>query len=617
MKGRVSVLTLLGVSLVTSAGGALAAGCTLAKLTELPVTMTGLRPVVSAKINGTDATFIADSGAFYSLITPNAAAQLGLRVQPLSYELTLYGTGGSSRAMYTAVKRFTLANISLSNAEFAVGGSDVGAGTVGLIGQNILRAGDVEYDLANGTIKLWRPKDCGKSELAYWAGDKPYSVIDIEWASFASPHTKGVAYVNGAKITVMFDTGAAQSVLKLRAAERAGITPDSNGVVQAGYSHGLGRRGVQTWVAPFSSFKIGDEEVRNTRLRFGDISLDTADMLIGADFFLSHRVYVASSQRKLYFTYNGGPVFNLNAVPLSVQHADEPGTATAGTNTPQGPGASGDTTAGGGGAPSADGTPAAATPTDAADFSRRGTAFAARHDYEHAIADLTRACELGPNEPQYFYQRGMARLGNRQPFQAMTDFDQALKLKPDDVPSLIARSELRLEGRDVSSAAADLDAADRAVPKDADVRLGLAGLYARSGRFESAITQYDLWLPAHYEDSRRIEAFIGRCRARALLGQDLPKALSDCNDAVRLNPKAPRALDSRGLVRLRMGDFDKSIADYDAALTVAPRFAWSLYGRGLDEVRKGMSSKGQADMAAATALQPAIANEARHFGLNP
>ena len=34
-------------------------------------------------------------------------------------------------------------------------------------------------------------------------------------------------------------------------------------------------------------------------------------MLIGADFFLSHRIYVASSQRKLYFTYNGGPVFNL------------------------------------------------------------------------------------------------------------------------------------------------------------------------------------------------------------------------------------------------------------------------------------------------------------------
>ena len=32
-------------------------------------------------------------------------------------------------------------------------------------------------------------------------------------------------------------------------------------------------------------------------------------MLLGADFLRSHRVLVANSQRKLYFTYSGGPVF--------------------------------------------------------------------------------------------------------------------------------------------------------------------------------------------------------------------------------------------------------------------------------------------------------------------
>jgi tetratricopeptide (TPR) repeat protein len=615
MKGRFCRPTLLGVILATCAGHSYAAGCTLGKLAELPVTMTGLRPVVSTKINGADATFIADSGAFYSMITPNAAAQYNLSVKPLPFELLVWGVGGASRASYTTVKTFTFANAPFRNIEFIVAGSDVGAGTVGLIGQNILRIGDVEYDLANGVIRLWHPKDCDKSALAYWATDKPYSVMDIEWASKQSPHTKGVAYVNGTKMTVMFDTGAAQSLLKLRAAERAGIKPGGEGVVEAGYSHGVGRRGVQTWVAPFTSFKIGEEEVRNTRLRFGDLALEEADMLIGADFFLSHRVYVASSQRKLYFTYNGGPVFNLNAVPLSVQHADEPGSADAapatGATSPAGPTST---------------PPAAGTaqpkeildqPTDAAGFGRRGAAFAARHDYEHAIADLTRACELAPNEAQYFYERGMARLGNRQPFQAMTDFDQALTLKPDDVPSRMARSELRLAGRDAPSAAGDLDAVDRVAPKDADVRLALATSYLRLGRLESAIAQYDLWLPSHYEDSRKIEAFIGRCRARGLLGQDLPKALSDCNDAVKLNSKVPRAFDSRGLVRLRMGDFDKSIADYDAALALAPKFAWALYGRGLDELHKGRTSQGEADIAAARALQPAIANEAKHFGLTP
>ena len=38
-----------------------------------------------------------------------------------------------------------------------------------------------------------------------------------------------------------------------------------------------------------------------------------ADMLLGIDFLRAHRVYVAHSQGKLYFTYNGGPVFSVAA----------------------------------------------------------------------------------------------------------------------------------------------------------------------------------------------------------------------------------------------------------------------------------------------------------------
>jgi hypothetical protein len=39
-------------------------------------------------------------------------------------------------------------------------------------------------------------------------------------------------------------------------------------------------------------------------------------MLLGADFLRSHRVLVAHSQRKIYFTYAGGPVFQLNRPPV-------------------------------------------------------------------------------------------------------------------------------------------------------------------------------------------------------------------------------------------------------------------------------------------------------------
>ena len=34
-----------------------------------------------------------------------------------------------------------------------------------------------------------------------------------------------------------------------------------------------------------------------------------AQTLLGADFFRSHRVYVARGQRKVYVSYMGGPVF--------------------------------------------------------------------------------------------------------------------------------------------------------------------------------------------------------------------------------------------------------------------------------------------------------------------
>src|SRR5262249_14282539 len=143
---------------------------------------------------------------------------------------------------------------------------------------------DIEYDLAHGAIRLMHPHGCEKLAMTYWAASQPYSVMDIAWATRERPHTTGTALLNGSKIYVVFDTGAATSVVSLRAAERAGVKLDQPGIVSAGLTHGIGSRPVSTWVAPFASFKIGDEEVRNTRLRIGDFQLSLGDMLIGADF---------------------------------------------------------------------------------------------------------------------------------------------------------------------------------------------------------------------------------------------------------------------------------------------------------------------------------------------
>ena len=223
-------------------------------------------------------------------------------------KLVLTGAGGhNADVWWTSVQDLRLDQGSYKNAGFLVAPM-VDRG--GLLGQNIFNAGDAEYDLGNGVIRLGRSEGCEGLPLAYWASaGRTYSATPIQSSDAAGAQTIGTALLNGVKISVGFDTGSGTSLVSLSAARRAGVTPQSRGVVYAGYSVGSGRYRFRTWIAPFASFKIGDEELPAPRIRMGDIGAPI-DMLLGADFFLSHRIYVANGRRMIYFTYNGGPVFS-------------------------------------------------------------------------------------------------------------------------------------------------------------------------------------------------------------------------------------------------------------------------------------------------------------------
>jgi predicted aspartyl protease/tetratricopeptide (TPR) repeat protein len=592
------LFAILSVSIASTS--AFADGCKLGKFAEFPITMVGMRPMTTASINGVDVQFLLDSGAFYSMMSAASAAELKLKTYPVPSGFYVIGANGAANVSRATAKTMTLAGIPLHNVDFLVGGSEVGEGGVGVLGQNFLHIADVEYDLGQGVVRLMKPENCRKALLAYWADKStPFSVIDLLSGPELSERlsqTRISAYLNGAEIRVMFDTGAGMSTLSLKAAARAGIKPDSPGVVSAGRSGGFGRSTYATYIAPFSSFKLGGEEIKNARLRIGDTDLLDADMLIGPDFFLSHRIYVANSQHKIYFTYNGGPVFNLTTGSRPVT---EPA-ANASTQQPD---------------------KAGAAIEDAADYSRRGAAFAARREFDQALSALMRACELSPENPDYLYQRGMVYWQLRQPAAAMGDFDQALKLKRDDLPALIARAELLLQRGDKDLAAADLDAADAIAAKEADARYQMARVYERADRLAPAVAQLTLWINSHEVDERLPDALNSRCWIRALEGSDLALAVKDCNAALkRTNASSPffaKIADSRGLVFLRMGDYDKSIADYDASLKINPKNAWSLYGRGIAKLRKHKTADGDADIAQATVVWHQVAEEFKRRGIVP
>ena len=570
--------------------------------------MAGTRPLINAKINNQEARFVLDSGAFYSMISTATAAEFNLKLTPGPYGLKLQGIGGTVTAQIATVKEFGIAGALIHNVEFLVGGSEVGS--EGLIGQNFLHQWDVEYDFSKGVVRLFKPEGCRKARMAYWlTPGQTYSETGIESVMQSRMHTVGEGYVNGQHIRVTFDTGAYNSFLSLRAAARAGIKIDSPGVVEAGYSRGIGRGMVKTYIATASSFKIGDgEEIKNARLRIADSDLAESDMLLGSDFFVSHHIFVANSQSKLYLSYNGGPVFNLaKTTPATTPQADEVQKVEAAKDE-----APGDQQAG---------AAAADQQADPDALARRGEASAARHDFEHALADLSKAVELRPDNPEYLFQRALIYRQSGQAALALADLDHVLTLNQDFLRAYLPRAEIRLGDKNVEGAIADLDATDRLAPKQADLRFALAERYEAVNRFSQAIAQYDLWIQNHPVDSRFAAALGQRCRASAIQNEALDVGLADCNKALRIadkkNPSYGHLLENRGLLELRQANNDKAIADFDAALKIMPKSATALYGRGVAKVRNNKTAEGEADMAEAVKIAPHIAAPFSARGLAP
>jgi hypothetical protein len=160
--------------------------------------------------------------------------------------------------------------------------------------------------------------------LAYWAAEGA-SQVDIEAIYDVKPQIVLTIQINGQPVRAQLDSGAGASVLNKSDAARLGVTPDTPGVVAIGSGGGLGSKSVDNWIGPFQSVVIGNETIKDTNIRFADLWKDatytpigshlprkvesTVSMLLGADFLRAHRVLVAHSQRKLYFTHAGGPVF--------------------------------------------------------------------------------------------------------------------------------------------------------------------------------------------------------------------------------------------------------------------------------------------------------------------
>ena len=151
-------------------------------------------------------------------------------------------------------------------------------------------------------------------------------------------------------------------------------------------------------------------------------------------------------------------------------------------------------------------------------------------------------------------------------------------------------------GRYVDALAAYAGAVE-AAPGDAAAYVLRADLFVSLGHAELAARDYRSAVRINPDDARLQN---GLCRNLALANHDLSGALAACEAAVRLAPRDPVVLATRGYLQLRRRAWAEAEADYAAALDLAPASPDEMYGHGLSKIHLGQARSGLDEMSSAT-----------------
>ena len=210
---------------------------------------------------------------------------------------------------------------------------------------------------------------------------------------------------------------------------------------------------------------------------------------------------------------------------------------------------------------------------DAREFRLRGTARLALKDADGAIADITRAVELEPqNAASYklrgdaWYEKGLFVAKRVDEYEkAIAEYTEALRLDPKWADPYAARAQIYLLEGDYRMATIEYSEAIRLDPNN-------PVLYWRRA------------------DARRWFGYWSGTEADA--SDAYPQTVADCDKSISIDKFDPRAYHARGLVWLGKVEYDKAIADDSQAIKLDGTYAEAYADRGEAYYLKSLTAGG-------------------------
>jgi predicted aspartyl protease len=254
---------------------------------DLPVTPTQNGLVVTARVNRVNTQLVLDTGAELTLLTAVTVKSLLLARSRLTVT-QLIGVGGavSNADVYADLqlgtsnfpRRFVVADI---------------PGISGLIGGDVLSNYDVEIDLFDQRVRLWKASTCSANDLP-WTGPRATVPVHVTWGD----RLIVTVTLDGKQVNALLDSGSAITLLQTGTARKVGVTTMSADPELP--VHGVAGSTIMVRLHRFGSMRIGNEEIVGPEIGVGDSQLISPEMIIGLDYLRSRRIWIS---------YRAGQVF--------------------------------------------------------------------------------------------------------------------------------------------------------------------------------------------------------------------------------------------------------------------------------------------------------------------
>lgn len=288
-------VSVLAVLLVSACGGP-ELNCDLVVVAKLPFEVRNQLLVAPIGIGGKWVTLLVDTGAERTALSEDAAGRLGLERDTKTMTRST-GMGGSYTAHDAIVPGLVLGGVRFPVTRVAVAQLRFGPGLVadGLLGSDILLAFDLDLDVPNRMLTLYRARQCPDVRPPWREpAERVAGVRTLKDRLLIPLELDGVTGMG------ILDTGAQATTIGPRMAVRLGLTAQVLAGDQIVRHHGAGPGTQEARLHRFSLLRIGPVAMQAPMLSVLPVDAGVGDALVGEDFIDGRRIWMSFASREVF-----------------------------------------------------------------------------------------------------------------------------------------------------------------------------------------------------------------------------------------------------------------------------------------------------------------------------